>query len=142
MDDRFDLRRFVDAQDSGGAYDGALRELRAGRKTGHWIWFVLPQIAGLGFSGMSRRYAISGREEARAYLDHPVLGARLVECARALLALKGDDPVAVMGGIDAQKLRSSMTLFTRAGGDGAFEEVLGRYFGGREDEATVSRLGG
>jgi uncharacterized protein (DUF1810 family) len=108
---RFDLQRFVDAQDRGGAYERALAELQQGRKRGHWIWFVFPQIAGLGTSEMSRRYAIASLEEASAYLAHPLLGRRLVECAEALLELPGRDPVAVLGGIDALKLRSSMTLF-------------------------------
>jgi uncharacterized protein (DUF1810 family) len=123
------LQRFVDAQDRDSTYTQALSELRAGRKRGHWIWFVFPQLAGLGTSQMSRRYAIGSAEEASAYLAHPVLGPRLVECAQALLALPGNDPVAVMGELDAVKLRSSMTLFARAdGADRAFEQVLARYF--------------
>jgi uncharacterized protein (DUF1810 family) len=138
--DAFDLQRFVDAQDGGGTYDRALAELRAGRKQGHWIWFVLPQIAGLGRSETSRHYALSGLEEARAYLAHPVLGPRLVQCARALLDLPGGDPVAVLGSIDAQKLQSSMTLFDRAGDDPVFAQVLAKYFAGRADEGTTSRL--
>lgn len=139
MNAPFDLSRFVDAQNAHGTYESALGELRRGHKTGHWMWFVFPQVAGLGYSAMSQRYAISGLDEARDYLAHPVLGPRLIECAQALLGLRGDDPVAVMGGIDAQKLQSSMTLFARAG-DGPFGEVLDRYFGGREDEGTTSRL--
>jgi uncharacterized protein (DUF1810 family) len=137
--DPFGLQRFVDAQD-GGTYDRALAELRAGRKQGHWIWFVLPQVAGLGRSETSRHYAVSGLDEARAYLAHPVLGPRLVECARALLDLPGGDPVAVLGSIDAQKLQSSMTLFDRAGGDPVFGQVLAKYFGGRADAGTLDRL--
>lgn len=140
-----DLTRFVAAQDSGGTYDAALAELRAGRKRGHWMWFVFPQVAGLGMSPTSQRYGLDGLGEARAYLDHPVLGPRLLECVAALLALDGDDPVAVLGGIDAVKLRSSMTLFALAaedGGDdaGPFRAVLARYFGGDEDEATLERI--
>jgi len=134
-----DLSRFLDAQSS-GTYEQALRELRAGRKQGHWIWFVLPQIAGLGRSSTAQYYALSGLAEARAYLAHPVLGPRLVECAQALLDLPGDDAVAVLGSIDAVKLRSSMTLFARAGGDPAFGAVLGKYFAGTEDDATLARL--
>jgi len=134
-----DLSRFLDAQ-AGGVYEQALRELRAGRKQGHWIWFVLPQIAGLGRSSTSQHYALSGAAEARDYLAHPVLGPRLVECARALLDLPGDDAVAVLGPIDAVKLRSSMTLFSRAGGDPVFRAVLDKYFGGAEDDATLARL--
>jgi len=134
-----DLSRFVDAQAS-GTYEQALRELRAGRKQGHWIWFVLPQLAGLGRSETSRYYAISGLDEARAYLAHPVLGPRLAESARALLELPGDDAVAVLGSIDAQKLQSSMTLFSRAGGDPVFQQVLDKYFAGRPDDGTLCRL--
>lgn len=138
-----DVSRFVAAQESGGTYDRALRELRAGAKRSHWVWFVLPQVAGLGTSPASREYAVAGLSEARAYLAHPVLGPRLVECAEALLALDTNDPVAVMGGIDAVKLRSSMTLFARAAGEPEgqpFRDVLTKYFGGEEDPATLSRL--
>ncbi|WP_347057417.1 DUF1810 domain-containing protein [Blastococcus sp. HT6-30] len=139
MSDPFDLRRFVDAQ--AHTYDQALAELRAGEKRTHWMWFVFPQIAGLGRSGMAQRFALSGLAEARAYLAHPVLGRRLVECARALTALDTEDPVRVMGSVDAQKLRSSMTLFAHAAPDQpVFREVLDHYFGGAEDEATTSRL--
>ncbi len=132
------LQRFVDAQRD--TYDQALAELRAGSKRTHWMWFVFPQIAGLGRSGMAQRFAIADLDEARAYLAHPVLGRRLVECARALTALDVDDPVAVMGSIDAVKLRSSMTLFARASDEPVFREVLDHYFGGAEDDATISRL--
>src|SRR5688572_30698624 len=111
----FDLDRFVAAQE--GVYRSALDELRAGRKTGHWMWFVFPQVAGLGSSDMSRRYAIGSLAEARAYLAHPILGARLRECARALLAVRGRGAEAILGDIDARKLRSSMTLFHRADPD-------------------------
>ncbi len=114
MDDAYDLERFVAAQDAGGTYETALAELRRGRKTSHWIWFVFPQIAGLGSSPTSRRYAISGLDEARAYLRHPVLGPRLDEAARTLLAHPGTDAAQILGALDAQKLRSSMTLFHRA----------------------------
>ncbi|WP_448627629.1 DUF1810 domain-containing protein [Geodermatophilus sp. URMC 64] len=135
-----DLERFLDAQDRGGTYEQALAELRAGRKHGHWIWFVFPQVAGLGRSTASQYYAISGLDEARAYLAHPVLGPRLVECARALLDLPGSDAVAVLGSVDAQKLRSSMTLFAAADGDPVFAQVLDKYFGGTPDELTLGRL--
>ncbi len=136
------LQRFIDAQDRGGIYDQALFELRCGRKRGHWIWFVFPQILGLGSSEMSRRYAISCSEEASAYVAHPVLGARLVECAQALLALAGSNPAAVMGELDAVKLRSSMTLFARTdGADPVFVQVLDKYFRGVADKATEQRLG-
>ena len=135
------LDRFVHAQDAGGAYDTALAELRAGHKRTHWMWFVLPQLAGLGRSEMAQRYAVRNLAEARGYLAHPVLGPRLLDCARALTALDTTDPVAVLGGIDAQKLRSSMTLFAHAAPDEpVFRAVLDQYFDGAEDDATTSRL--
>lgn len=130
------LDRFVEAQD--GVYDRALAELRAGRKASHWMWFVFPQIAGLGRSAMAQRYAITSLDEARAYLAHPVLGPRLVECARVLTELAGTSAEAVFGGIDAIKLRSSMTLFAHAAP--GFRAVLDRYFDGAEDPATLERL--
>lgn len=139
-----DLTRFVSAQDAGGTYAAALAELRAGRKRGHWMWFVFPQVAGLGQSPTSREYAISDLEEARAYLAHPVLGPRLVECAEALRGLDTDDPVAVLGGIDAVKLRSSMTLFAHAAEHdedrALLRAVLDKFYGGQEDPATLVRL--
>jgi uncharacterized protein (DUF1810 family) len=141
MSDPHDLQRFVDAQD-GGTYDRALQELRRGRKTSHWMWFVFPQIAGLGRSPMAQRYAIASLDEARAYLAHPVLGPRLRESAAALAELPGGDAEAVMGGIDAIKLRSSMTLFARADpGEPVFAAVLAQYFGGAPDPETERRLG-
>ena len=141
MTDPFDLQRFVDAQDDGGAYRAALTELRAGRKRSHWMWFVFPQVAGLGRSAMAQHYAISGLAEARAYLAHPVLGPRLLACARALTSLEVADAVAVFGSVDAQKLQSSMTLFAAAAPDEpVFSAVLDQYFGGAEDDATTSRL--
>ncbi|MGY1813321.1 DUF1810 domain-containing protein [Blastococcus sp. SYSU D00820] len=137
----FALSRFVDAQDRDGTYDQALRELRAGAKRSHWMWFVFPQVAGLGRSATAQHYAISGLEEARAYLAHPVLGPRLVECCRALLELSGRTAEQVLGSTDAMKLRSSMTLFARAAPEEpVFQEVLYRYFGGGLDEATTARL--
>jgi uncharacterized protein (DUF1810 family) len=140
-DDPHDLGRFTAAQDAGGTYRSAVAELRAGRKTGHWMWFVFPQIAGLGHSAMSRRYAIASLVEARAYLDHDVLGPRLNECAQILTELDGSSPEQIFGSIDAQKLRSSMTLFARAApGDSVFGAVLDRYFGGAADEHTDARL--
>ena len=137
--DPYDLHRFEAAQ--GGVYGSALAELRAGRKTGHWMWFVFPQIAGLGLSAMSQRYAISSPAEARAYLEHPVLGPRIAECAHALTDLHGRSAEEIFGGIDAVKLRSSMTLFARASdGDPTFQEVLDRYFGGEADPRTDALL--
>ncbi len=139
MTDPFDLQRFVDAQR--GSYDTALGELRAGSKRSHWMWFVFPQIAGLGRSETARHFAISGLDEARAYLAHPVLGPRLVECTQVLADLDSTDAVAVLGSVDAQKLRSSMTLFAHADPEQPlFRAVLDSYFGGAEDDATASRL--
>jgi uncharacterized protein (DUF1810 family) len=139
VSDPHDLRRFVDAQSQ--TYAQALSELRAGQKRTHWMWFVFPQLAGLGRSGMAARFAISGLEEARAYLSHPLLGRRLVESARALTDLDTADPVRVFGPVDAQKLQSSMTLFARAAPDEpVFREVLDHYFDGELDEGTTSRL--
>jgi uncharacterized protein (DUF1810 family) len=137
MSQRFDLERFVQAQDQGGTYGAALAELRAGRKTSHWMWFVFPQIAGLGQSPISRRFAIASLDEARAYLAHPVLGPRLTESARALTELTSASAEEVFGGIDAMKLRSSMTLFARADPEEpVFAQVLQQYFDGAADEAT------
>jgi uncharacterized protein (DUF1810 family) len=135
MNDRFKLKRFVDAQAQ--IYPQVVAELRAGRKQSHWMWFVFPQIEGLGRSPTARAYAIASLPEARAYLDHPVLGPRLRESAEALLGLDSDDAEAVMGPIDAVKLRSSMTLFARADPDQPlFARVLDKYYGGEADEAT------
>jgi uncharacterized protein (DUF1810 family) len=139
--DPFDLQRFVAAQDAGGTYDRAATELRGGRKTGHWMWFVFPQIAGLGYSPTSRTYAITSLAEARAYLAHPVLGARLIDCATILLGLPDRTAEQVFGDLDAQKLHSSATLFMRASPQTpVFRQVLDRYFGGIPDSATDERI--
>ena len=139
--DPHDLERFVLAQEAGGTYESARAELRAGRKVGHWMWFVFPQLAGLGVSPISQRYAIGSLEEARRYLAHPILGQRLQECARALLELDGPSARDVLGQVDAMKLRSSMTLFARAAPDDPlFQAVLERYYGGAADEATEQLL--
>ena len=136
-----DLQRFVDAQDGSGTYHQALAELRNGRKVSHWMWFVFPQIAGLGRSHTAQQYAIASLEEARAYLAHPVLGPRLTDCSRALTELDGHSAEAVFGSVDAMKLKSSMTLFARAAPDEpVFGDVLEQYFGGAEDRATLDRL--
>jgi uncharacterized protein (DUF1810 family) len=141
VNDRFELERFVEAQDQGGTYDAAVSEMRAGRKRSHWMWFVFPQIAGLGQSPISRRYAISSLAEAQAYLAHEVLGPRLVDCARIVAGLEAPSAEDVFGGIDAMKLRSSMTLFARADPTNpVFGEVLDAYFAGRPDEATERLL--
>ena len=138
-----DLERFVAAQDERSTYASAVAELRAGRKAGHWMWFVFPQLAGLGRSELSRRYAISSLEEARAYLAHPILGKRLEECTRVLAGLEGRTAVEALGPVDAMKLRSSMTLFARAAPENAlFREVLDRYFEGVADDATDALLSG
>jgi len=135
--DPYDLRRFVVAQDGAGTYQRALAELRAGRKTGHWMWFVFPQIAGLGFSSTSRTYAITSLAEAKAYLRHPVLGQRLTDCALILTELTGRPAELIFGDIDATKLRSSMTLFWHADpGQMLFGQVLEQYFGGQSDPLT------
>jgi uncharacterized protein (DUF1810 family) len=135
------LERFVVAQDADGTYDRALAELRRGHKRSHWMWFVFPQLAGLGRSATARFYALDSLAEARAYLAHPVLGPRLRECAEALLALPGQDPVAVLGPVDAMKLRSSATLFARAAPDEPiFARLLDRYFEGVPDKETDDRL--
>ncbi len=142
-DDPFNLRRFVEAQDDSAIYARALGELRDGQKRGHWIWFVFPQVAGLGRSPMSQAYAIRSLDEARAYLAHPVLGPRLRESCEALL---GNDPSLsaerILGGIDAVKVRSSMTLFARADpAESLFGAVLDRFYSGEPDPATDDLLG-
>ena len=143
MSEPFDLERFLTAQESGGTYGHALAELQLGNKTGHWMWFIFPQIAGLGQSATSRNYAISSLAEARAYLDHHVLGPRLLECALALTTHAGRSASDILGGIDAQKLRSSMTLFLRATpGETVFKTVLAQYFDGEPDTATDDLLAG
>jgi uncharacterized protein (DUF1810 family) len=144
VDDPWRLERFVAAQDQGGTYPRAVAELRAGAKASHWMWFVFPQIAGLGLSAMSRQYAISSLAEARAYLAHPVLGPRLRECAQIVAGTAGRSAGQVFGPVDAMKLRSSMTLFAAAEADEAspnvFRTVLARFFDGVPDEETVARL--
>jgi len=137
--DVHDLARFVTAQARN--YADAIAELRAGRKLTHWSWYVLPQLAGLGASPLSVRYAISGLDEARAYLSHPLLGRRLRECIDAMNALQGADAAAVLGGIDALKFHSCVTLFARVAEPGSpFHAALAKYFGGREDPGTCAIL--
>ena len=135
-----DLDRFVLSQ--APIYDEVLQELRGGHKTGHWIWFIFPQLAGLGHSDMSNHFAIASLQEARAYLAHPLLGRRLLECAGIILATEGRTALEIFGSIDSMKLRSSMTLFHRAAPhEPVFAQVLDRYYGGLADEATDTRLG-
>ena len=141
MEDPFRLERFVDAQDLAGAYEAAVAELRAGHKRSHWMWFVFPQVAGLGRSATSRTFAISSLDEARAYLTHAVLGPRLLECTRILAEQHGLSAQEIFGDIDAVKLRSSMTLFARADpANPLFRRVLDVYYGGVADEATERLL--
>jgi uncharacterized protein (DUF1810 family) len=140
MSDPFDLERFVTAQ--AGSYDAAIAEIRAGRKRTHWMWYVFPQLAGLGRSAMAQAYALSGLDEARAYLAHPVLGPRYRACVAALVGLPATSAEAVFGGIDAVKLRSSLTLFAEASGEASFTEAIARWFGGEPDAATLSLLAG
>jgi uncharacterized protein (DUF1810 family) len=139
MTDRFNLERFVEAQEH--VYDEVRRELRAGRKASHWMWFVFPQIAGLGHSPTSVRFAIASLDEAKAYLAHPLLGARLVECARLALEAEGRSAREIFGAIDEVKFRSSITLFARAApGEDVFRRCLDKYFAGAPDDATLERL--
>lgn len=136
---QFDLDRFVSIQ--AATYDRALAEIRAGNKRSHWIWYIFPQIAGLGHSPMSQRYAIGSLAEARAYLAHPVLGGRYRRCVAALQALGDTTAVDVFGTIDAVKLRSSLTLFEAASREALFGAALDRWFGGERDGATLAILG-
>jgi uncharacterized protein (DUF1810 family) len=135
-----DLERFVKAQASGGTYQHAVAELRNGRKTSHWMWFIFPQIAGLGRSATAQAYALSDLAEAQAYLAHPVRGPRLIECAEIIASHRGLSAEYIFGGIDAIKLRSSMTLFAHADPDRAiFQQVIDQYYDGPDPE-TERRL--
>ena len=143
MSDSYRLERFVAAQDRGGTYERAVAELRGGAKVSHWMWFVFPQLRGLGRSPTAQYYGIASLDEARAYLDHPVLGLRLRQCVEAVLPW-ADKRTAeqILGPVDAMKLRSSMTLFAAANpGEPVFAEVLAKFFGGIGDDATLARLG-
>ncbi|KRE33203.1 calpastatin [Mycobacterium sp. Soil538] len=138
-DDPFDLQRFVDAQ--AGVYPTVLAELRAGAKRSHWIWFVFPQLRGLGHSATAQRFGLGSLAEAQAYLAHPVLGPRLQECARLLVAHRGRTARQILGYPDDLKVRSSMTLFARAGGAPFLAEVLDAFYDGEPDPATLRLLG-
>jgi len=141
MSDRRTLQRFIDAQDDGRTYATARDELRTGRKRSHWMWFVFPQLAGLGRSATAQHYAIASLAEAAAYLAHPVLGPRLIECAEIVSQLRGLSATDIFGSVDAMKLRSSMTLFARARPDTpVFQRVLDAYFEGAPDAATTRLL--
>jgi uncharacterized protein (DUF1810 family) len=138
MTDPFDLKRFVRAQDP--VYRDVQEELTRGRKQSHWMWFVFPQVAGLGFSAMSQRYAIASRAEASAYLAHPTLGPRLIECTHLVLAVEGRTINAILGAPDDAKFHTSMTLFDAVSGEPVFAEALARYFSGERDQATLDIL--
>jgi uncharacterized protein (DUF1810 family) len=135
----YDLERFMEAQ--ADCYQQVTRELRAGRKSSHWMWFIFPQIAGLGHSEMASRFAISSLAEASAYLEHPVLGPRLRECTQLVVDVEGRPINQILGYPDNLKFRSSMTLFAKAGADErVFRDALEKYFGGQEDRLTLERL--
>ncbi|MDP3761340.1 MAG: DUF1810 domain-containing protein [Ramlibacter sp.] len=139
MEDRFGLSRFVQAQ--AAVYPQVVAELRAGRKRSHWMWFVFPQIEGLGHSAMAQRYAVGSLDEARAHLEHPVLGARLRECSALVLAVPAKTAHEIFGSPDDLKFHSSMTLFHRAApAEPVFGECLRKYFAGQEDTSTLARL--
>ena len=139
MSDTYDLQRFVEAQQP--VYPRVVSELRTGRKQTHWMWFIFPQIEGLGHSAMAQRYAIGSRAEAVAYLEHPLLGPRLRECTRLVNAVADKDIHAILGSPDDMKFKSSMTLFARAAADNAdFAAALDKYYGGEFDAATIARL--
>ncbi len=140
MTDPYNLQRFVDAQDP--VFEQVRLELRAGEKRSHWMWFIFPQIEGLGRSAMAREFAIATRQEALAYSSHPLLGARLAECARLVNAIEGRSIAQIFGPTDAMKFRSSMTLFAHASADReVFDQALKKYFDGQPDAATLERLG-
>ncbi len=141
MDDPHALQRFVDAQQ--GVYPQALAELRAGAKASHWMWFVFPQLRGLGASAMAQHYGLAGLAEAQAYWQHPLLGPRLAQCTQAMLALDGRSARQVLGTPDDLKFRSCMTLFMQAVPDAPmFRQALERYFDGQPDPLTLARLAG
>jgi len=141
MDDPFELQRFIDAQDP--VIDQVRGELRAGRKRSHWMWFVFPQLEGLGHSTMAQRYAIASLAEARAYLAHPLLGPRLRDCSALVRAVEGRDVHQIFGAPDDLKFWSSITLFDRADPtEPVFRDCLDKYFGGRSDRGTLARIDG
>lgn len=136
--DGFNLGRFLDGQRFG--YEYALNEMKSGRKEGHWIWYVFPQMKGLGYSPNSQLYGISGKEEAKAYLEHPVLGARLREITETLLAIEGKTAEEILSPIDAMKVKSCMTLFDAVCPDEIFADVLAKYYDSKKDPATLKLL--
>ena len=137
----YDLQRFIDAQQP--VFDRVIAELKQGRKRGHWIWFIFPQLKGLGHSSNSEFFGISSLQEAAAYVQHPVLGPRLVQCTELVNSVEGSSAEDIFGEIDAMKFRSSMTLFAKAAPDNRiFAEAIGKYFGGRFDGLTINRVAG
>jgi uncharacterized protein (DUF1810 family) len=139
--DAFNLERFVEAQQ--GTYEGALVEIRAGKKESHWMWFIFPQLRGLGTSANAEFFGIASLDEARAYLDHPVLGARLRECVETLLSWTGRlSAEQIFGRVDALKLRSSLTLFEQIEAAGPFDAALAAFFAGERDQRTLALLNG
>ena len=136
----FDLERFVTAQ--APLYSRVVAELAAGRKQSHWMWFIFPQVTGLGFSAMAQRYAIGSRAEAEAYLAHPILGSRLLECTRLVLNVSGETIHAILGSPDDVKFRSSMTLFDAVSDQPVFAEAIAKYYAGEKDQATLDILDG
>jgi uncharacterized protein (DUF1810 family) len=140
MSDPFDLNRFLDAQNP--VFTEVRAELQLGCKAGHWMWFVFPQLKGLGHSWMAQKFGISSRAEAEAYLAHPVLGPRLIECTRLVNLVEGRSIQEIFGDVDTLKFRSSMTLFAQVAGDsGVFADALRKYFAGQADRLTLDRLG-
>ncbi len=139
MSNTFDLERFVNAQNP--VYEEVRSELRKGRKQGHWMWFVFPQVRGLGSSWMAERFGIASRAEAEAYLTHPILGARLIECTQLVNSIENRSAYEIFGSIDTLKFRSSMTLFAEAAPESVvFDEALRKYFDGVRDRLTLDRL--
>lgn len=131
----YNLNRFVEAQNN--IYEQVVKELRHGRKTSHWMWYIFPQIKGLGYSSTAMYYAISSLDEATEYLNHPILGSRLIECCRILLGLENKTAGDILGSIDAMKLKSSMTLFSLVSDNPVFNQVLDIYYNGEKDSATL-----
>jgi len=138
MEDKFNLERFMSAHKY--SYENALREIIYGRKRTHWIWFIFPQLAVLGGSANAKYYGISGYDEAKAYLEHPILGARLKEVTTALLQHRGESVVDILGDIDAVKVRSCMTLFDAVSPNDIFQEVLDAFYNGRSDKKTLDYM--
>lgn len=139
MQDPFNLNRFIEAQDA--SYNNAIRELRAGRKSSHWSWFVIPQVIGLGTSAMSIKYALSGLDEAKAYFNHPILGTRLKETVTTILLHEGTNASQILGDVDAKKLQSCLTIFNLVGNhEDLFQKALDKYFDGKQDVNTLAIL--